>query len=209
MVKSVDESVGRIMHRLEELNLRNDTLVVFTSDNGGLTLNNVTHNLNLRAGKGSAYEGGVRVPWIVSYPARIRPATENAYPVITCDLFPTLAVFAGAKDMPENIDGMDLSALLTGAETIESRPLFWHYPHYHPGGATPYGAVREGDYRLIEFYETGKRELYNLAADPQEKKDLADEKPDLTDRLHKLLGTWRKEVGAQMPTVNPNYEEGK
>ncbi len=206
MVQSTDESVGRIVQKLDDLKLRDNTMIIFTSDNGGLTLNNVTHNINLRAGKGSAYEGGVRVPYIFSYPPQIKPGSENQTPIITCDLLPTVAAMVGIKDLPPGIDGRNLLPLLTDEGSFKPGPVFWHYPHYHPGGATPYGAVREGNFCLIEFYETGKFELYDVTVDPVEKDDLAATHPEVRDRLSSLLATWRQNVGAQMPTENPDYD---
>ena len=161
LIESVDDSVGRIMKTLDELKLADRTVVVFTSDNGGLLP--VTHNLGMRAGKGSAYEGGVRVPLIVRWPGVTRPGSTSDAPVITMDLFPTLLAAAGRKPFPDQpVDGESLLPLLRGAGRLQRTALFWHYPHYHPGGAAPYGAVREGDYRLVEFYEDSRVELYYL-----------------------------------------------
>lgn len=200
MVESLDQSVGRIMAKLDALDLTKKTIVIFTSDNGGLVLREITSNLPARAGKGSAYEGGVRVPLIVSYPPMIKPGTTCDVPAISMDLFPTLAELSGAK-YSHDIDGKSIVPLLEEKpDAFAARPLYWHYPHYHGGGATPYSAMREGNYRLVEFFEDGRLELYDLAHDIGEKKNLAQEKPDLTEKLHRQLIAWRKSVDAQYAT---------
>ena len=206
MIEGLDESVGRLMAKLEELKLRENTVLVFTSDNGGLTLNNVTHNIGLRAGKGSAYEGGVRVPLIVSWPGKIKPNSKTDEPAISVDFLPTFASLAGLKELPKDGDGVDLSPVLLREEKLGRDAIYWHYPHYHPGGATPYSAIRTGNWRLVEFFETGAKELYNLADDPLEKNDLAGSNPDVATKMAQQLADWRKTVGAQLPTANPNYE---
>lgn len=205
LVESVDDSVGRLLKVLEEEKLAQDTVVVFTSDNGGLLRS--TTNLGMRAGKGSSYEGGVRIPLIVRWPARVRPGRTSDTPAITMDLYPTLLEAAGVKREPEQvIDGRSLMPLLRGRGGLGRKALFWHYPHYHPGGATPYSAIRDGDLKLLEFYEDGRLELYDLKADPEEKRDLALERPEKAAELHKRLVRWRREVGAQDPTPNPDYK---
>jgi arylsulfatase A-like enzyme len=207
MIDSVDESVGRIRARLRQLGLTDRTVVVFTSDNGGMLQS--TSNVPLRAGKGSAYEGGVRVPLIVSWPDVTSPGSTCAEPVITCDLYPTLLAVAGTKGDPGHnagVDGVSLVGLLKDPTAHLGREaLFWHYPHYHPGGATPYGAVRAGDWKLIEFYEDMHVELYNLKDDVGEKADRAKDLPEKARELRARLHAWRKAVGAQMPTPNPKY----
>lgn len=208
MIESLDESVGRIMGRLEDLKLTDKTVVIFTSDNGGLTLNQVTSNVPLRAGKGSAYEGGVRVPLIVRYPPLVKAGSTCSTPAMSIDLLPTIAELAGVR--PAAADGVSLVPVLKDAAANLGRPaLYWHYPHYHPGGATPYGAIRDGDYRLIEFYEDGLVELYNLGDDVGESSDLAAKMPGKRDELLARLRQWRKDVGAQMPVSNPAYDPKK
>ena len=203
MIEGVDDSVGRIRARLAELKLSENTMIIFTSDNGGLI--GSTENLGMRAGKGSAYEGGVRVAGIMYWPGVSRPSTENSTPIITMDWFATALDAAGVKARGE---GISLRPLLLG-EKVPPRPLFWHYPHYHPGGATPYSAVREGDLRLVHFYEDGRDELYNLATDPGERHDLAAKEKTKAAGLRAHLDTWLKETGAQFPTPNPNYDPAK
>jgi arylsulfatase A len=207
MIESLDEGIGRLLAALDELKLRDNTIVVFTSDNGGLELNQVTANDPLRAGKGSAYEGGVHVPFIVSYPPKIRAGSTCDTPAMSIDLLPTLAALCGLEQSRElAADGVDLSPALTGSGDVKREPLYWHYPHYHPGGATPYGAVRAGDWRLVEFYETAKLELYNLREDIGETTDLAAIQTQKRDELATLLRNWRNKVGAQMPLPNPDHD---
>ncbi|MEO6739315.1 MAG: sulfatase [Chthoniobacteraceae bacterium] len=205
MIEGVDDSVGRIRARLAELKLIDNTLIIFTSDNGGLLLGDVTQNLGMRAGKGSAYEGGVRVAGITYWPGVSRPATENATPVITMDWFATTLDAAGVKAPSE---GISVRPLLRG-ERVAPRLLFWHYPHYHPGGATPYSAIRDGDWRLIHFYEDDRVELYNLATDPEEKNNLSTTESAKAAELRAKLDAWLKATGAQFPTPNPNYDPAK
>ena len=207
MIESLDQGIGRILDQLEKLKLRENTIVVFTSDNGGLLSS--TSNPPARAGKGSAYEGGVRVPWIVSHPATIKAGTTSSAPVMSIDLFPTLAELCELtlKEVPQ-WDGIDITPVLQGGE-IEREAIYWHYPHYHPGGATPYSAVRSGDWRLVEFFEDNRVELYNLKDDIREQHDLADSQPKQRDQLLAQLRTWRKEVGAQLPTPNSEYDPVK
>jgi arylsulfatase A-like enzyme len=205
LVESVDDSVGRIMKKLDELKLADDTLVIFTSDNGGLLP--VTDNTPARAGKGSAYEGGVRVPLIIRWPKHATAGEFFHDPVFTCDLYPTILAAAGVKPADgQPVDGMDLTGMLKTGTPPKRDAIFWHYPHYHPGGATPYGAVRAGDWRLIEFYETGRVELYNLNESPEEAEDVAADNPEKVKELQERLQVWRESVGAQMPTPNPDYD---
>ncbi len=209
MIESVDESVGKVTARLADLGLADNTVIVFTSDNGGLRPRS-TSNVPLRAGKGSAYEGGVRVPAIVKWPGVTRPGSTSAEPIITPDLYPTLLAAAGTRgDAKHNahVDGVSLVPLLRDPRArLEREALYWHYPHYHPGGATPYGAVRAGAWRLVEFYEDSHVELYNLKDDVGEKTDLARKQPEKAAELRARLHAWRKAVGAQMPTPNPNFK---
>jgi len=207
LVESVDDSVGRIVKTLDELKLSEKTLVIFTSDNGGLVLRDVTSNLPLRAGKGSTYEGGVRVPLLVKWPGVTQPGSTCDTPVITPDLPPTMLEMAGLKPAKNQImDGESLVPLLRGAGAFQRDAIYWHYPHYHPGGATPYGAMRQGDWKLIEFFEDDHLELYNLREDIGEQNDLAAKYPDRAGGLRQKLHAWRQEVDAQMPTPNPDYD---
>lgn len=212
MIHSMDEAVGRVTDAVERLELADRTIVIFTSDNGGLTLPGckkkpVTHNIGLRAGKGSAYEGGVRVPLIVRWPGVTQPGSVSDTPVISNDLYPTILEMAGVPDAPDHIrDGESVVPILKNPTAPRQSPLFWHYPHYHPGGATPYSAIRDGDWRLVHFFEDDRVELYNLRDDPEERRDLAAEMPDRTRELQAKLEAWRAAVGAQLPTANPDYD---
>jgi arylsulfatase A-like enzyme len=207
MIESLDAAVGRILEALEKSGVAGRTVVVFTSDNGGLVSS--TSNRPLRAGKGSWYEGGVRVPLIVRGPGIGPPGSVLETPVITMDLYPTLLELAGLQ-VPAGriVDGVSLAPLLRGSGGLSRTALFWHYPHYHPGGATPYGAVRRGDLKLIESYEDGSLELYDLARDAGESENLAGRRPDAARELRDLLAEWRRSVGAQMPSPNPDYDPG-
>lgn len=212
LVESVDDSIGTIRKKLDELKLTEKTVIFFTSDNGGLIgggKRSITTNPPFRAGKGSAYEGGVRVSFIVSWPGVTKPGSTCDTPVITHDILPTLAAGCDLK-IPEThtVDGVDITPLLKG-ERIAERALYWHYPHYHPGGATPYSAVRQGDWRLVEFFEDGRTELYNLKEDVGETTNLYDKLPDRAKELHGQLIEWRDGVKAQLPTPNPDYAPEK
>jgi len=210
LLESVDDALGRIRSKLDELKLSDRTVLIFTSDNGGLILggkNAPTSNAPLRSGKGSPYEGGVRVPLLIHWPNRAKAGAICEAPVMSIDLFPTLLEIAGAKrplDHPS--DGRSLVPLVSGAAALEREALYWHYPHYHPGGATPYGAIRQGDFKLIEFFEDGRLELFNLKRDPGEQQELAADHPEVAQRLQNQLAAWRKEIGAQMPVANPHYK---
>ena len=216
LVESVDDSIGRVMARLAELKLDQNTVIFFTSDNGGLygTVRNgvwnkgPTDNSPLRWGKGSAYEGGVRVPLIVKWPGVTQAGSVCATPVISVDHFPTMTAMAGADASPA-VDGESLVSLLKGNGPLKRDAIYWHYPHYHPGSATPYSAVRAGDWRLIEFFEDNHIELYNLKDDVGEQRDLASKMPEKAAELRKKLQAWRESVGAQLPTVNPNADANK
>ncbi len=210
LIESVDDCLGRIRTRLGELGLATNTVIVFTSDNGGLVSGGdraPTSNWPLRSGKGDSFEGGVRVPLIVHWPGVVKPGTTASVPVQTVDLYPTLLEAAGIADVAgHERDGLSLVPLWRGGGAMPNRSLFWHYPHYHTGGATPYGAVRSGDWKLIEYYESGHLELYNLASDIGETVEMANAFPEKANALAKELADWRQRVGAQMPEPNPAYE---
>ena len=217
MVKSLDESVGRILKNLEQNNLTQNTVVVFTSDNGGLTQrygkhDRFTENLPLRRGKGSAYEGGVRVPMITRWPSEQTTAWECDTPVMSIDLYPTFLELAGASgDDRHNktVDGLSIAGLIQGNQPAIERNLFWHYPHYHAGGDGPYSAIRSKNYRLIHFHEDDSLRLYDLNKDIGEQDDLAEMMPEKANSLMKLLNEWRWSVKAQMPSMNPDFDEAR
>lgn len=207
MVESVDDAMGKILDTLDRLGIRDRTAIVFTSDNGGQA--SITDMLPLRAGKGSAYEGGVRVPFIMSWPEVTKPGSTSDVPVITPDIPATILDLTGAGIEPgQPIDGRSLSPLLRG-DTLAREALYWHYPHYHPGGATPHSAIRAGNWRLVHFYEDDRDELYDLAADPGETTDVAKERPEKTADLRRRLDTWLADVGGQLPTPNPDVDPAR
>jgi arylsulfatase A-like enzyme len=167
-----------------------------------------TRNDPLRLGKGSAYEGGVRVPLVVKWPGVVKSGAVHAAPVTSVDYFPTLLEMATAAPAA-GVDGESIVPLLKGVEKLKRAAIFWHYPHYHPGGATPYSAVRAGDWKLIHYLEDDRVELYDLKNDLGEKNDLAAAEPQRVATLRAQLDAWRKNVGAQMPTSNPAYDEAR
>lgn len=197
MVEAMDEAVGKVLRQLDELQLVDNTIVVFTSDNGGLSTSEglPTSNLPLRGGKGWVYEGGIREPWIIRYPNRTQPGSVCSEPICSIDLFPTLASAAGLK-VEHAIDGVDLLPLFKGG-SLNRDALFWHYPHYSNQGGFPGGAVRVDDLKLVERYEDGRVHLYDLANDPGETTDLAASMPEKTAQLRKRLHDWYQTVDAQ------------
>ena len=201
MVQSLDEGVGRIMDALDEPGLADRTLVIFMSDNGGLS--GVTDNAPLRAGKGLIYEGGIREPMIARLPGVTEPGSVCSEPVCSVDFLPTIADLSGA-DLGGPVDGVSLLPLLRG-ESMSARPLYWHYPHYSPQGGRPASAVRLGDYKLIHHYEGDRLELFNVREDIGEQHDLADDLPARAARMKRILDDWRSAVGAQAPQPNPAY----
>jgi len=205
MIQSVDEAVGRVMDKLNELGIADNTIIIFMSDNGGLA--RVTSNVPLRAGKGSAYEGGTRTPMAIFWPGVVKPKSNCHVPVCSIDFYPTMLEMAGVKTPAQHIpDGLSLVPLLKQEGKIDRDALYWHYPHYHPGGATPYSAVRKDDYKLIEYFEDGTLELYNLKEDIGESVNLAGKMPEKVKELHELLKKWREKTGARLPEPNPDYD---
>lgn len=211
MVEAMDQAVGTVLRKLNELGLREKTLVIFTSDNGGLSTSegSPTSNHPLRAGKGWLYEGGIREPLIVRWPGMVKPGTVIDTPVSSPDFLPTLTEVAGAN-LPEKYpgDGISLVSVLKGGPS-PVRPLFWHYPHYGNQGGAPGSAVREGDWKLIEWQEDGRKELYNLRDDIGEQQNLAASQPARVQELQGKLAAWRKQVGALMASPNPDYSPNK
>ncbi|MEY2751255.1 MAG: hypothetical protein RLZZ550_1226 [Verrucomicrobiota bacterium] len=211
LVESLDVAVGRVLKALDDQGLAKNTVVVFASDNGGVHVSELretppTHNGTARAGKGFLYEGGIRTPLIVRYPGRVA-AREIAEPVVLGDLCPTLCALAKAPG-PTVPDFRDLSPLLFDAPLADAKPraLTWHQPHYMNQGGKPAGAIREGDWKLIEQYEDGSLELYNLAKDPGERTDLAATEPARVAALRGKLEAWRRSVGAAPLKPNPDFD---
>ena len=215
MLQSVDESVGRVLDTLDQLKLAENTLVVFTSDNGGVSSREwrnrpITSNLPLRAGKGHLYEGGIRVPLVVRWPGVTKTGTVCDEPVLSVDFAPTLAEAAGVRGAPvPRMDGMSLLPLLRGSKRLNRERIYWHYPHYSPQLGRPSAAVREGDWKLLRFFEDGHEELYNLRRDVGEQQDLSARESATAQRLSAHLTAWLKQTGARLPTPNPKYDPAR
>jgi arylsulfatase A-like enzyme len=208
MMEDLDTNVGRVLDKLDELGLTERTIVIFTSDNGGLSTSegSPTSNAPLRAGKGWLYEGGIRVPLIVRWRGVVKPASTCDEPVITTDYFPTILEMCGLPLHPEwHADGVSIVAALKQIGPLAARPLFWHYPHYGNQGGQPAGAIRQGDWKLVEFFEDDHVELYNLRNDLVEQHDRAAAEPEMARKLREKLHAWRTAVGAKMPSPNPTY----
>ena len=215
MVEAMDLAVGKVLDGLKTHGLEDNTVVFFMSDNGGLSTRegHPTSNLPLRGGKGWMYEGGIREPMIVRWPGVTKPGSVNETPVTSTDFFPTMMEMAGLKpQLPLPIDGVSFTTALRGKEHKRG-PLYWHYPHYGNQGNAPTAAIRDGDWKLIEWYEDGRLELFNLREDIGEKNDLAKKHPDKVKTLVAHLAQWRKETGARRPTpkkkFDPNTREGR
>ena len=207
MVEALDTNVGRLLAALEASGEAENTIVIFTSDNGGLSTaeGSPTCNLPLAEGKGWMYEGGTREPLLVRWPATVQAGSTSDQVVTSPDFFPTLLAAAGGPPSAEH-EGASLLPVLTGERSsLDREAVFWHYPHYGNQGGTPGSSVRSGRYKLIEFFETGRLELYDLETDVGENVDLAEELPEVRDRLHRLLVAWRESVEARIPAENPDY----
>lgn len=205
MVEAMDRAVGKVIDNLKALNLYDNTIIVFTSDNGGLSTSegHPTSNLPLRAGKGWLYEGGIRVPLIMRVPGEKVGSVLSA-PLCSTDYYPTLLALAGLPERPkQHVDGVSFAPALRGAGSGERDAIFWHYPHYGNQGGSPGAAIREGDWKLIVHFEERPAELYNVAEDPSELHDLAPAHPERVEALRDRLATWQASVGARFPTPNP------
>jgi arylsulfatase A-like enzyme len=210
MVQSVDESVGRVMAKLEELGVAENTVVIFMSDNGGLSTvprEAPTSNLPLRAGKGWLYEGGIREPMIIKWPGVVKKGSVCSEPVTSTDFYPTMLEMAGLPLRPrQHVDGVSLIPLLKNNGKMNRKAIYWHYPHYHGSGNRPSGAVRAGDYKLIEWYEDKSIELYNLKKDIGEQHDLSKKMPEKAEKLRRMLHRWQRQMNAKMPTSGPRED---
>lgn len=209
MIWSLDESVGQLLDTLEETGQADNTIIIFTSDNGGLSTagGSPTCNLPLQEGKGWMYEGGVRVPLFVSVPG-VTPPGETDVPVTTPDLYPTILDMCGLAPLPEqHLDGISFAPLLRGNPFERGEPLFWHFPHYANQGGEPASSIRWGEWKLIEFFEDGRKELYNLRDDIGEEQELSARHPQKTHELLDLLQAWRKRVAARIPKPNPAWDD--
>lgn len=213
VIETLDDSVGRLLAKLEALKLTDNTLVVFTSDNGGLHVPEgpharITHNTPYRAGKGFVYEGGLRIPLIVRWPGHVPAGRVVDTPVINTDWLPTLLELCG-QPVPPGLDGRSFAGPLTGRGEPPARPLFWHFPHYTNQGSRPSGAMREDRWMFVEYYDEQKVELYDLASDPGEARDLATQHPERVARMRAALAAWRAEVNAQENRPNPDFDPAK
>jgi arylsulfatase A len=211
MIESTDLALGSLRATLSRAGVADNTIIILTSDNGGVgfqgrNLHRIANNGGLRAGKGFLYEGGIREPLIVHWPGVTRPGSTCDYPVIGTDFMPTIAQMARAGDAPLPSDGIDMSGLLRQENAPARDALYWHYPHYSDQGGTPSGAIREGDWKLIEFFEDEHTELYNLALDPGEQYNFASSFAPKAAELRAKLHTWRSEMNAAMPRPNPEFD---
>lgn len=210
MVENLDMNIGRVLNSLEELELKENTIVVFTSDNGGLSTaeSSPTCNLPLNEGKGWMYEGGTREPCLIRWPKVIKPGTNCSIPIITTDFYPTFLDAAKLPFIPnQHCDGVSILPLFKGEQHLERDCIFWHYPHYSNQGGCPGSSIRMGDYKLIEFFENNSLELYNLKDDIGEKHNLVQEMPDIVKMMYSKLQAWQKEIEAKIPSLNPYYPQ--
>jgi arylsulfatase A-like enzyme len=209
MIYALDENIGRLLETLERTNQAENTVVIFTSDNGGLATaeSSPTCNAPLSEGKGWMYEGGTREPFIVRWSGVVRPGSTCSVPITSPDFYPTLLEMAGLPLRPEqHVDGVSLLPLLKGEQSLAREAIFWHYPHYGNQGGTPGSSIRVSDYKLLHFFEDDRIELYNLRDDVSEDHDLAAEIPLLTEQLKTRLADWRAQVEAKIPQPNPDYQ---
>jgi arylsulfatase A-like enzyme len=218
LIETLDDSVGRLLAKLDALGLTSNTIVIFTSDNGGLHVpegnhTRITHNTPFRAGKGYLYEGGLRIPLLVRWPGHVPAGRRVDTPIINADWLPTLLELASASPQRRTdfqpaptLDGISFASLLTGRGPPLKRTLYWHFPHYTNQGSQPAGALRDGDWKLVEHYEDGQCELFNLARDPSETTDLAAREARRVARMKRQLAAWRESVGAQTNAPNPAFD---
>lgn len=224
MVESMDESLGRVLAKLKQLGLEDNTIIIFVSDNGGMSGANFGRpnkkfpaanvdkefagsNLPLRGAKGWFYEGGIRVPMIIKWPGHGMHGTVTDVPVINTDFYPTLLKMAGLSSLPkQHVDGTDITPLLNGKTKLKRKALYWHFPHYsNHGMQSPGGAIRFGRYKLLEYFEKGTVQLFDLETDPYEQHDIAASQPKTANKLKKMLHKWRQKVKASMMPANPDY----
>ena len=208
LIENMDDAVGVVMNSLKELGLEENTIVIFTSDNGGVASGDAysTTNLPLRGGKGYQWEGGIREPYFIQVPWLENNGVKNSYPVTGTDFYPTILDLANIDLMPQqHVDGVSLKPLLEG-KTLPGRPLYWHYPHYGNQGGEPSSILRENEWKLIHYWEDGRNELYNLESDPGELTDESGEYPEITERMSGKLLSWLADVNANMPVRDETYD---
>lgn len=209
MLEAMDQAVGMVLKTLDRLGLEDNTIVVFTSDNGGVSAGDgkATSNLPLRGGKGRQWEGGIREPYYIKWPGVVASGSKSATKAIGTDFYPTLLEMVGLPLRPEqHVDGVSLVPVLKGG-TIANRPLFWHYPHYGNQGGEPSSIIRSNDWKLIYYHEDGRRELYNILTDREEQNDVAKEEVNRVNEMFERLVAWLQETDARFPFQNPNFSE--
>jgi arylsulfatase A-like enzyme len=213
MVEAMDQAIGRVLSGIERLGLKDNTLVILTSDNGGLSTSegSPTSNMPLRAGKGWLYEGGIRVVSIVRLPRQVPAGTTCDAPIISMDYVPTILDFCNVETPQElKFDGQSLRPLLAGVAAEQfQRPLFWQYPHYGNQGGAPGAVALDGQWKLIEWFDDGKTELFDLENDLGETQNVAAEHPEIVEKLRKQLQAWQRDVGAKSSTPNAAYDPAK
>ena len=213
MIERMDTGIGQILDKLDMLDLTEKTIVIFLSDNGGLE--QLQDQAPLRGGKAMLFEGGLKVPFAIRWPGVVNPGTNCSVPVISNDIFPTVMEMAGISYKKADIDGKGLTPLLKQSGDINRDAIYFHYPHYHHQGFKPASAIREGDYKLIEWYEEtllgldNQINLYNVRKDVGETIDLADKMPEKAASMRKKLHEWRRAVNAQEMIINPDYDPEK
>ena len=212
MMEQMDDAVGIVVNKLKELDLDKNTVVIFTSDNGGVSSGDAfaTSCLPLRGGKGRQWEGGIRQPYYIHVPGIADSGKLEATPVTGADFFPTILDLAGLPLLPkQHNDGLSLAPLLTGSRKLAERDLFWHYPHYGNQGGEPSAIIRSGDWKLIHYYEDGRNELYKITEDIGEQNDLASNKPETAKKLNSRLQVWLKTNKAKIPQHDTRYNVQK
>ncbi len=213
VIETIDDTVGRLLGKLDELHLADNTIVIFTSDNGGLHVpegshRRITHNTPYRAGKGYVYEGGLRIPLIVRWPGHVPAGKTSDAPVVNTDWIPTLLELCSLP-APAGLDGVSIAELLLGRGQAPRRPLFWHFPHYTNQGSRPSGAMREGNWMLVDYYDDQTFELFNLAADVREIRNVARDNLEQVKQMRAALAAWREQVQAQTNRPNPGYDPAR
>lgn len=212
LVESMDDAVGIVLEALKTSGLDKNTMVIFTSDNGGVSSgdNFSTSNLPHRGGKGYQWEGGIREPFLVYVPWLDSEVKTIETPVTAADIYPTILDFANLNLLPnQHLDGMSLKPLMQGSSQLPERPLYWHYPHYGNQGGDPSSIIRKGKWKLIHYYENNSNELYDLELDPFEQINLANSFPDVSENLYTALKTWLTEVDAKYPVIDVEFDTEK
>jgi arylsulfatase A-like enzyme len=203
MVESVDNALGEIVATLAELGLSENTFIIFTSDNGGLLMDDATNNAPLRSGKGYPYEGGIRIPTIFFWPGKIQQGQISDIPIVSTDYLPTICNATGIEPSEfEDLDGISLLPHILAGEKLERKAIFWHFPHYRGNDIVPFSIIRKGDWKLIKRYDGKTFELFNLKDDLSETTELSEKKPDKVNELNDDLEKWLRETNARLPIRN-------